>query len=82
LENLRQSSVGHAFDLVPGDGHRAVRPSSSELTRTYRDDAYVVRETIALAAQLRAIADGKEAPPRDGSPPPVGLDPKRGGRRG
>lgn len=75
-------SCDHAFDLVPGDGHRAVRPSSSELTRTYRDDAYVVRETIALAAQLRAIADGKEAPPRDGSPPPVGLDPSRGGGRG
>lgn len=72
----------HAYDLVPGDERRAPRPSSLELARTYRDDAYVVRETIALAAQLRAIADGKEAPPRDGSPPPVGLDPSRGGGRG
>lgn len=72
----------HAYDLVPGDGMWAPHPSSSELARTYRDDAYVVRETIALAAQLRAIADGKEAPPRDGSPPPVGLDPSRGGGHG
>ena len=75
-------SCNHAYDLIPGDGQRSARPSSSELTRTYRDDAYVVRETIALAAQLRAIADGKEAPSRDESPPPLGLDPKRGGGRG
>ncbi|THD35059.1 MAG: hypothetical protein E7773_11380 [Sphingomonas sp.] len=72
----------HAFDLVPGDGRGSVAPSSSELARTYRDDAYVFRETTALAAQLRAVADGSEAPPRDGPPPPVGLDPTRGGCRG
>ncbi len=75
-------SCDHAYDLIPGDGLRSVRPASSELARTYRDDGYVVRETLALAAQLRAIADGKEAPPRDGSPPPVGLDPSRGGGHG
>lgn len=74
-------SCDHAYDLIPGDGRRAT-PTSSELARTYRDDAYVVRETIALAAQLRAIADGTEAPPRDGPPPPIGLDAKRGGGRG
>lgn len=72
----------HAYDFVPGDGLRSVRPSSSEIARTYRDDAYVLRETAALAAQLRAIADGKEKPARDVSPPPVGLDPRRGGGRG
>lgn len=75
-------SCDHAYDLVPGDGRRAVPKSSSELARTYRDDGYVVRETLALAAQLRAIADGTEAPPRDGAPPPIGLDPRRGGDRG
>lgn len=75
-------SCDHAYDLVPGDGRRSIPASSSELARTYRDDAYVVRETVALAAQLRAIADGTEAPPRDGPPPPIGLDPRRGGGRG
>ena len=58
------------------------RPKSSELARTYRDDAYVVRETVALAAQLRAIAEGDAAPQRDDQPPPLGLDPSRGGGRG
>ena len=58
------------------------RPKSSELARTYRDDAYVVRETVALAAQLRAIAEGDAAPQRDDQPPPIGLDPSRGGGRG
>ncbi|AXJ97101.1 hypothetical protein [Sphingomonas sp. FARSPH] len=71
----------HAYDLVPGDAPRSARSSSSELARTYRDDAYVVRETVALAAQLRAIADGGAIPPRDG-PPPIGLDPRRRGGRG
>lgn len=74
-------SCDHAYDFIPGDGRRAMPTSSSELARIYRDDAYVVRETITLAAQLRAIADGTEAPPRDG-PPPIGLDPSRGGGRG
>lgn len=74
-------SCDHAYDLIPGDRRRAVPISSSELAQTYRDDAYVVRETLALAAQLRAIVDGTEAPPRD-RPPPIGLDPRRGGGRG
>lgn len=75
-------SCNHPYDLVPSDGRRAVPTSSSELARTYRDDGYVVRETLALAAQLRAIADGTEAPSRDGPPPPIGLDPRRGGDHG
>lgn len=72
----------HAYDLVPGDERRSPPRATSELARTYRDDGYVIRETIALAAQLRAIADGEEVPLRDGSPPPIGLDPIRGGGRG
>ena len=75
-------SCDHSYDFVPGDGRRSIPVSSSELARTYRDDAYVVRETVALAAQLRAIADGTDMPSRDGPPPPIGLDPKRGGGRG
>lgn len=75
-------SCDHAYDLIPNDGLNSSVSKSSEIARIYRDDAYVVRETIALAAQLRAIAEGGAAPPRDGGPPPLGLDPGRGGRRG
>ena len=75
-------SCDHAYDLIPRHAQGSSRPKSSELARTYRDDAYVVRETVALAAQLRAIADGDAAPQRDDQPPPIGLDPSRGGGRG
>ena len=75
-------SCDHAYDLIPRHAQVPSRPKSSELARTYRDDAYVVRETVALAAQLRAIADGDAAPQRDDQPPPIGLDPSRGGGRG
>ncbi|WP_394653106.1 hypothetical protein [uncultured Sphingomonas sp.] len=76
-------SCDHAYDLVPGNGRQGQPPAASELARTYRDDAYVVRETIALAAQLRAVADGRAAPPRECPlPPPLGLDPRRGAGRG
>lgn len=75
-------SCDHAYDLIPRHAQVSSRPKSSELARTYRDDAYVVRETVALAAQLRAIAEGDAAPQRDDQPPPIGLDPNRGGGRG
>ena len=75
-------SCDHAYDLIPRHAQVPSRPKSSELARTYRDDAYVVRETVALAAQLRAIAEGDAAPQRDDQPPPIGLDPSRGGGRG
>ncbi|ENY81175.1 hypothetical protein EBMC1_10895 [Sphingopyxis sp. MC1] len=75
-------SCDHAYDLIPRHAQGSSRPKSSELARTYRDDAYVVRETVALAAQLRAIAEGDAAPQRDDQPPPIGLDPSRGGGRG
>ena len=75
-------SCDHAYDLIPRHAQGSSRPKSSELARTYRDDAYVVRETVALAAQLRAIAEGDPAPQRDDQPPPIGLDPSRGGGRG
>lgn len=75
-------SCDHAYDLIPTARPKSSGSKSSELARMYRDDAYVVRETIALAAQLRAIAEGGAAPARDGAPPPLGLDPRRGGRHG
>jgi len=75
-------SCDHAYDLIPRHAQVPSRPKSSELARTYRDDAYVVRETVALAAQLRAIAEGDAAPQRDDQPLPIGLDPSRGGGRG
>ena len=75
-------SCDHAYDLIPNDRPNSSGSKSSELGRIYRDDAYVVRETVALAAQLRAIAEGGAAPARDGAPPPLGLDPRRGGGRG
>ena len=37
---------------------------------------------LVLAAPLRAIAEGDAAPQRDDQPPPIGLDPSRGGGRG
>ncbi len=70
----------HAYDLVPDeDRHARARFLAAEIGQVYRDDGYVYREVRNLAAQLRAIADGVEAPPRDGPPlPPVGLDPGAG----
>ena len=53
----------------------------AEVGQQYRDDGYVLRETLALAAQLRLVADGGPEATRQGPlPPPLGLDPKRGGR--
>lgn len=75
-------SCDHVFDVVPADARGQARCLQAEVGAVYRDDGYVVRETIALAAQLRAIADNGAAPLRDGPPPPpIGLDPRRGGGR-
>lgn len=69
----------HVYDLVPG-ARRGERFLGAETGGVYRDDAYVVREILHLAAQLRAIADGKDAPSRDDAPiPPIGLDPRWAG---
>nr|WP_179508103.1 hypothetical protein [Sphingomonas melonis] len=70
----------YGYDLAPDEGrHPRGRFLATEIGREYRDDAYVCREVRNLAAQLRAIADGGEVPPREGPPlPPVGLDPGAG----
>lgn len=73
-------NCNHIYDLLPGGRNDRQRFLAAETAAVYRDDAYVVREVQNLAAQLRAIADGTSAVPREGPPlPPVGLDPKRGG---
>ena len=70
----------HAYDVVPQeDRHRRERFLAAEIGHEYRDDGYVYREVRNLAAQLRAIADGVEAPPREGPPlPPIAFDPGAG----
>ena len=67
-------------DLVPG---RQVSSDDlgAENGRVYRDEAYVYRQTTALARQLAALtkAEGEGGTPLDqsSSSPPVGLDPER-----
>lgn len=75
-------SCDHAYDVVPNAKPRD-RPDflSAETGREYRDDAYVYGEVRNLANQLLAIANGEEAPSRDGPPlPAIGLDPRGGNR--
>lgn len=74
-------SCNQPYDLVPNSRSRATGFMRAEIGQLYRDDAYVVREIVHLAAQLHAIANGENIPDRSGSPPPpIGLDPSRGGR--
>ncbi|WP_298814627.1 hypothetical protein [uncultured Sphingomonas sp.] len=70
----------HVYDVVPGRQRDRQRFMGAETGAEYRDDAYVVREILNLAAQLKAVADGRPVPRREGPPlPAIGLDPKRGG---
>ncbi len=72
-------ACNHLYDLVPVDGPRSKHFMGAETKAEYRDDAYVVREILNLARQLRAIGDGEAVPAREGPPlPPVGLDPSTG----
>lgn len=71
----------HAYDVVPGRAKDHQPFMAAEIGGEYRDDGYVYREVRNLASQLRAIADGEPAPPRDGPPPPpISLDPGAGER--
>lgn len=71
----------HIYDLLPIPDRRPQAFLAAETAAVYRDDGYVVREITILAAQLRAIADGKPMPAREGPPlPAIGLDPWKGGR--
>lgn len=66
------------YDRVPGKVGDTARFLSAETGTTFRDEAYVYDQVVDLAAQLRAIADGRPKPERTGAPPPpVGLDPRR-----
>lgn len=72
----------HVYDVVPDPVvDRRQRFLAAEVGSEYRDDGYVYREVRNLAAQLRAIADGRPVPPRNGPPlPPISLDPGAGER--
>lgn len=71
-------SCDHVYDLVPGGRNRQPGYLSQETGQVYRDDGYVLREILFLAAQLRAIQDCEPMPVRTGEgPPPIGLDPHR-----
>lgn len=70
----------HVYDIVPNDRGDRSRFLGRETGGVFRDEAYVYDQVVDLAAQLRAIADGRPKPPRTGMPPPaLGLDPKRAG---
>ncbi len=69
----------HLYDVVPDRKGQADRRRfmAAETAAEYRDDGYVVREIRNLAAQLKAIHDGRPMPEREGPPlPPMGLDPR------
>lgn len=71
----------HIYDIVPGAGNDRSRFLGHETGATFKDEGYVYGQVVDLAAQLRAIADGEPKPVRiSAPPPPLGLDPKRGGR--
>lgn len=66
------------YDKVPGKVGDPARFLSAEIGTTFRDEAYVYEQVVDLAAQLRAIADGRPKPERTGAPPPpIGRDPRR-----
>ncbi len=66
------------YDKVPGRVGDPTPFLAAETGRTFRDEAYVYDQVVDLAAQLRAIADGRPKPERTGSlPPAIGLDPRR-----
>jgi hypothetical protein len=70
----------HVYDVVPEDRDDRSRFLGRETGAIFRDEAYVYDQVVDLAAQLRAIADGRPKPARTGAPPPpLGLDPKKAG---
>ncbi len=73
-------SCDHVYDVVPGRRQDRERFMGAETSAEYRDDRYVIREILNLAQQLRAIADDRPVPAREGPPlPGIGVDPQRGG---
>lgn len=66
-------SCNHSYDLVPGSYRREVL--STENGRVYRDETYVAREIAGMAAQLHAIAEGRDSSSSiRGDRPARGLD--------
>lgn len=76
-------SCDHSYDYVP-KSHRHPNPPNHlahghDIPQTYRDEAYVHRQVVQLAAQLKALGDGDEMPAITFPPPPIGLE-RTGGR--
>ena len=66
------------YDAVPSPPGERARFLKSETGAVIRDEAYVCDQVVDLAAQLRAIGDGRPKPKRTGmAPPPLGLDPSK-----
>lgn len=70
-------NCNHVFDIIPAIiNRRRSEFLEAETQAEYRNDDYVCREILNLAAQLKAIEDGLPAPCREGDPlPAAGLNP-------
>ena len=67
------------YDAVPSRPGDWPRFLEKETGAAVRDEGYVYDQVVDLAAQLRAIGDGRPKPERTGAaPPPLGLDPRKG----
>jgi hypothetical protein len=75
-------SCDQVYDRLPkpdwnGNAANAV---AGTFEAEYRDEGYVRRQCESLAAQLRAVADGRPLPEPEEAPP-LGLDPCEGAAR-
>lgn len=66
------------YDALPSTPAHSTRFLERETGAVIRDEDYVYDQVVDLAAQLRAIGDGRPKPGRTGAtPPPLGLDPDK-----
>jgi hypothetical protein len=66
------------YDALPSTPAHSARFLERETGAATRDEDYVYDQVVDLAAQLRAIGDGRPKPERKGAtPPPLGLDPDK-----
>lgn len=66
------------YDLVPAVARFAGSATADGSAPEYRDEGYVHRQCVSLAAQLAAVGEGRPIPPAEPFPA-IGLDPKRAG---
>ena len=66
------------YDALPKSTANSDRFLERETGAVVRDEHYVYDQVVDLAAQLRAIAEGRPKPERTGTAtPPLGLDPDK-----